>query len=46
MFALSGHWPPALQSFLCKALSSAGFISEKDSLLSPNVLFRGSKPSW
>ena len=42
MFALSGHWPPALQSFLCKALSSAGFKSEKNSLLvSPYILSAG-----
>ena len=41
MFTLSGHWPPALQSFLCKALSSAGFIFEKHSLLSPYILSAG-----
>ena len=46
MFALFGNWPPALQSFLCKALSSTGFNVEKHSLLSTYVLFRGSKPSW
>ena len=43
MFALSGHWSPALQSFLCKALSSAGFISQKDSLVSPYVLLKGTE---
>ena len=46
MFAHLGHRTPALQSFLFKALSSAGLTFQMQSLLQSLYIFRGSKPSW